>query len=240
VLNFSVLDGWWLEGYRKGAGWALTEDRTYENQGFQDELDAQTIYSMFENEIIPLYYKRDENNIPVDWIQYIKKCIAEIAPEYTTKRMIDEYKDRFYTKMYERVTKIKDNDYEILKDVAKWKQKILASWDKIEVVSVDAPSTPKHKYLSGENYHVEVALDLKDLFEEKICVELVVRASLDAQKPGPIRTEQLILDRKVDSLAFYRLDLVLNDPGIFDFGLRMYACNDNLPHRQDFNYVKWI
>ncbi|PCH69478.1 MAG: alpha-glucan phosphorylase [Bacteroidales bacterium] len=240
VLNFSVLDGWWLEGYREGAGWALTEDRTYENQGFQDELDAQTIYSMFENEIIPLYYKRDENNIPVDWIQYVKKCIAEIAPEYTTKRMIDDYKDRFYTKMYQRVTEVKENNYEILKDVAKWKQKILASWDKIEVVSVDAPSTPKHKYLSGENYHVEVALDLKDLVEEKICVELVVRAAMDAQKPGPIRTEQLILDRKVDSLAFYRLDLVLNDPGIFDFGLRMYACNDNLPHRQDFNYVKWI
>ncbi len=240
VLNFSVLDGWWLEGYREGAGWALTEERTYENQAFQDELDAQTIYSMFENEIIPLYYKRDKNNIPVDWIQYVKKCIAEIAPEYTTKRMIDNYKDRFYTKMFQRVTKLRESNYQISKDIVKWKQKILASWDKIEVVSVDAPSTPKHKYLSGENYHVEVALDLKDLIEEKICVELVVRASMNPQKPGAIRTEQLILDRKVDSLAFYRLDLELNDPGIFDFGLRMYACNDNLPHRQDFNYVKWI
>lgn len=240
VLNFSVLDGWWLEGYREGAGWALSEERTYENQDFQDELDAQTIYSMFENEIIPLYYKRDENNIPVDWIQYIKKCIAEIAPEYTTKRMIDDYKDRFYTNMYQRVTKTKENDYKILKDVVKWKQKILISWEKIEVVSVDAPSTPKHKYLSGQNYHVEVALDLKDLVEEKICVELVIRASMDTQNTGPIRTEQLVMDHKVDSLAFYRLDLVLNDPGIFDFGLRMYPYNDNLPHRQDFNYVKWI
>jgi phosphorylase/glycogen(starch) synthase len=240
VLNFSVLDGWWLEGYRKGAGWALPDARTYENQSFQDELDAQTIYSMFENEIIPLYYKRDKNDIPVDWIQYIKKCIAEIAPEYTTKRMIDDYKDRFYSKMYRRVLKIRENDYEMAKEMAKWKQKILASWDKIEVVAVDAPSTPKHKYLSDENYHVEVALDLKDLIDENICVELVMRATLDAQKPGPIRTVPLLLDRKVDSLAFYRLDLVLNDPGIFDFGLRMYACNDNLPHRQDFNYVKWI
>jgi len=238
VLNFSVLDGWWLEGYREGAGWALTDDRTYENQSFQDELDAQTIYSMFENEIIPLYYKRDENNIPVDWIQYIKKCIAEIAPEYTTKRMIDDYKNRFYSAMYQRVLKMRENNYELAKDVAGWKQKILAVWDKIEVVSVDAPSTPKHKYLSGENYHVEVALDLKDLIDEDICVELVVR--MDNQKPGPIRTEKLQLEKKLDSLAFYRLDLELNDPGIFDFGLRMYACNPNLPHRQDFNYVKWI
>lgn len=240
VLNFSVLDGWWLEGYREGAGWALTEDRTYDNQGFQDELDAQTIYSMFENEIIPLYYDRNENDIPVAWIQYVKKCIAEIAPEYTTKRMIDDYKDRFYNKMYERVLKLKENDYQISKDVAVWKQKILNAWDQIEVVSVDTPSTSKHKYLSGEKYHIEVALDLKELIDENICVELVLRTAMDNQKPGPIRTEQLVFDRKVDTLAFYRLDLDLSDPGIFDFGLRMYAYNSALPHRQDFNYVKWI
>ena len=240
VLNFSVLDGWWLEGYREGAGWALTENRTYDNQGFQDELDAQTIYSMFENEVIPLYYDRDKNDIPVAWIQYVKKCIAEIAPEYTTKRMIDDYKDRFYNKMHKRVLKLKENDYQISKDVAAWKQRILNGWDQIEVVSVDTPSTPKHKYQSGEKYHLEVALDLKGLIDESIGVELVLRTAMDNQKPGPIRTEQLIFDRKVDTLAFYRLDLELNDPGIFDFGLRMYAYNSELAHRQDFNYVKWI
>lgn len=240
VLNFSVLDGWWLEGYKEGAGWALTDQRTYENQAFQDELDAQTIYSMFENEIIPLYYKRNENNIPIDWIQYVKKCIAEIAPDYTTKRMIDDYKDRYYEKMFDRVKKIRRNNFAMAKSTAAWKQKILSGWDEIEIVSVDAPSTPKHKYQAGQNYHVEVALDLKELINEEICVELVIRASMDLHKQGPIHTEKLRLERKVDTLAFYHLDLELNDPGIFDFGLRMYACNPSLPHRQDFNYVKWI
>ncbi|MCU4157347.1 alpha-glucan family phosphorylase [Carboxylicivirga sp. A043] len=240
VMNFSVLDGWWLEGYRKGAGWALTEKRTYENQGYQDELDAQTIYSMFENEIVPLFYKRDKNNIPVDWVKYIKNCIADIAPDYTTKRMMDDYKERFYEPMYKRVKKVRLNDYQIAKDLAAWKQKLLASWDKIEVVSVDAPSTPKHKYLSGEAYHMEVALDLKELIEENICVELVIRSSAEEQNAGPITTQKFDQVRQVDTLAFYELDLELLDPGIFDFGVRVYACNPSLPHRQDFSYVKWI
>ncbi|RUT79961.1 alpha-glucan family phosphorylase [Ancylomarina longa] len=240
VLNYSVLDGWWLEGYREGAGWSLTDKRTYENQAFQDELDAQTIYSMFENEIIPLYYKRDENNIPVDWVKYIKNCIAEIAPDYTTKRMIDDYKERYYAPLFERVKDIRSSNYELAKSTAAWKRKILSGWEQIEVVSVDAPSTPKHKYLSGEAYHVEVALDLKGLIEEEICVELVIRTAMNGVAAGPIRSVKLEQKRKVDSLAFYQLDLDLEDPGIFDFGLRMYACNPNLPHRQDFNYVKWI
>ncbi|WP_430809603.1 MULTISPECIES: alpha-glucan family phosphorylase [unclassified Carboxylicivirga] len=240
VMNFSVLDGWWLEGYRKGAGWALTEKRTYENQDYQDELDAQTIYSMLENEIVPLFYKRDENNIPHDWVKYIKNCIAEIAPDYTTKRMMDDYKKRYYAPMYERILKLRQNSFEQVKSIAAWKQKVLSAWDTIEVVSVDAPSTPKHKYLSGESYHLEVALDLKTLIEENICVELVIRTSSDNHQKTPITTRKFKQKRKVDTLAFYELDLELQDPGIFDFGLRVYACNKALPHRQDFNYVKWI
>jgi phosphorylase/glycogen(starch) synthase len=240
VMNFSVLDGWWLEGYREGAGWALTDTRTYENQSFQDELDAQTIYSMFENEIIPLFYKRDEKNIPVDWVKYIKNCISEIAPDYTTKRMMDDYKERFYSPLFNRVKRLRDGNYEEAKATAAWKQKILAGWDQIDVVSVDAPSTPKHKYSSGESYHVEVALDLKELIDEEISVELVIRTSNDNEVTGPIRTVSLQKVRKVDTLCFYHLDLDLKDPGVFDFGIRMFACNPNLPHRQDFNYVKWI
>ncbi|TRX62509.1 alpha-glucan family phosphorylase [Carboxylicivirga sp. M1479] len=240
VMNFSVLDGWWLEGYRKGAGWALTEKRTYENQAYQDELDAQTIYSMFENDIVPLFYKRDENNIPVDWVKYIKNCIADIAPDYTTKRMMDDYKERFYEPMFKRLKKVRLNDYEMAKSITQWKQRILNSWDKIEVVSVDAPSTPKHKYLSGESYHMEVALDLKDLIDENICVELVIRTTANDEESGPITTEKFSQVRKVDSLAFYELDLELEDPGVFDFGFRVYACNPTLAHRQDFSYVKWI
>ena len=91
VLNLSVLDGWWLEGYREGAGWALTEKRTYDNQAYQDQLDAATIYSLLENEILPLYYARNSKGYSAGWVKTIKNSIAHIAPHYTMKRQLDDY-----------------------------------------------------------------------------------------------------------------------------------------------------
>lgn len=240
VLNFSVLDGWWLEGYKKEAGWAITEKRTYENQALQDQLDAKTIYSIFENDIIPIFYCRENGAIPVEWIQYIKKCIAKIAPHYTCKRMIDDYADKFYSNMFKNVRKQKENNYQLAKDIVKWKQHILSHWNNIEVISVDAPNTLKKQYIASDNYNIEVVLDLKELINDSICVELVMRSSIDPENLGEIQTRKLVLDKKINSLAFYKLNLHLDDAGVFDFGLRMYAENTNLAHRQDFNYVKWI
>ncbi|KAB6292019.1 glycosyltransferase family 1 protein, partial [Bacteroides xylanisolvens] len=91
VVNFSVLDGWWLEGYREGAGWALTEKRTYQNQEHQDQLDAATIYSILETEILPLYYARNKKGYSEGWIKVVKNSIAQIAPHYTMKRQLDDY-----------------------------------------------------------------------------------------------------------------------------------------------------
>ena len=91
VVNLSVKDGWWLEGYREGAGWALTEKRTYQNQGYQDQLDAATIYGLLENEIIPLYYNKDKKGVSKGWCKVIKNSIAKIAPHYTMKRQLDDY-----------------------------------------------------------------------------------------------------------------------------------------------------
>ncbi len=239
VLNFSVLDGWWLEGYRKGAGWALTEKRTYENQAFQDELDAQTIYSMFENEIIPLFYDRNKDGVPEKWVQYIKNCIAQIAPHYTTKRMMDDYKERYYYPMYKRVEAIKPNNYQVAKDVAAWKKEVLAGWEQIEVVAVDTPSTLKKKYQSGEKYHIEVTLDLKELINTDIRVEMVLRSVINGEESKIISFDVPCV-KSEGTLAFYHHDLELENPGIFDFGLRIYPHNENIPHRQDFNYVRWI
>ncbi len=76
VVNLSVLDGWWVEGYREGAGWALPEKRTYQNQGYQDQLDAATIYSLLENEIAPLYFNKNQDGYSEDWVKVVKNSIA--------------------------------------------------------------------------------------------------------------------------------------------------------------------
>ncbi|KAA6313284.1 Glycogen phosphorylase, partial [termite gut metagenome] len=110
VLNFSVLDGWWLEGYREGAGWALTEKRSYQNQEHQDQLDAATIYTLLETEILPLFYARGKKGYSEGWIKCIKKSISDIAPHYTMKRQLDDYFNKFYNKQAKRFKTLSANN----------------------------------------------------------------------------------------------------------------------------------
>ena len=113
VLNFSVLDGWWYEGYRfdEKAGWALTDKRTFTDQTQQDKLDAATIYSMLENEIVPLYFAKNSKGYSPEWIQYIKGSIGHIAPHFTMKRQLDDYIARFYTPEARRAATLKADNY---------------------------------------------------------------------------------------------------------------------------------
>jgi len=242
VLNFSVLDGWWYEGYKEGAGWALTDKRVYENQQYQDELDAANIYNILENEIIPLYYDVDKNGIPVKWVEYIKNSIAHIAPDYTTKRMLDDYREKFYNKQYKRVLRIKDNDYEGAAKVAEWKRRVAAGWDKIEVISVDMPDIVKRELGVGDKYVVNVVLDKKDLQDVEIGLEMVfTEGSVD--NPDNIRmisAEPFKLVEEKDGKAYYTIQHKLKRSGLYNFGIRMIPVHDALPHKQDFGVMRWI
>jgi len=247
VMNFSVLDGWWVEGYREQAGWALPQEKTYENQEFQNELDAETIYKVLENEIVPLFYKRNEAGIPVDWIQYIKKCIAQIAPHFTTKRMIDDYQSRFYGKLATRYQNMRANDYEMAKEMASWKKRVSRAWQGIEAVSVDFPLT-SGAYISGEKYTGLITLDLKELDYKQVGVELLVTDIIPAnslvnQDDSAVKivsATELELVKHEHNLAYYRVEFTPPKPGLFNYGLRVFPKHKNLPHRQDFAYVKWI
>ena len=172
VVNLSVLDGWWLEGYREGAGWALTEKRTYKNQGYQDQLDAATIYGLLENEIIPLYYNKGEKNYSEGWIKVIKNSIAQIAPHYTMKRQLDDYYDKFYCKEAKRFHKLESNNYSLAKEIAQWKETVAERWDSINVVSkeTDIPSTGM---VTGETYKVRYVIDEQGL-NDAVGLEVVV------------------------------------------------------------------
>ena len=168
VLNFSVLDGWWYEGYRKGAGWALTDKRTYDNQEYQDKLDAVTIYNTLENEIIPLYFAKNAKGYSPEWIQTIKNSIAQITPHYTTKRMMDDYFERFYNKQAERSALLKADGFEKAKEIAAWKEKVEQSWDSIELVSINLPEKLTHNPQVGEDYNISVVIDVKQALEKGI------------------------------------------------------------------------
>jgi starch phosphorylase len=241
VLNLSVLDGWWYEGYREGAGWALTDKSTYDNQTYQDELDASTIYSMLENEIIPLYYARNSNGYSVEWVQYIKKSMAEIAPHYTTKRMMDDYFDRFYNKLAKRSTLLHENNYAKAKEIVRWKEETASKWDHFEVVKLEFNPNQMMDYnSSNKEVYGSIVIDRKDL-ECDLAVECVVVDLVPPdQQPVFVESYQFDLVKTEGSLLYFETRKALNDPGSHQYGLRVYPVNHDLPHRMDFAYVRWI
>ncbi|MEA4851249.1 MAG: alpha-glucan family phosphorylase [Paludibacter sp.] len=240
VLNFSVLDGWWLEGYVKGAGWALTEKRTYENQEHQDQLDAATIYSILENEIIPLYFKKEEQGYSPEWIQYIKNSIAQITPRYTTKRMIDDYIEKFYTKLASRSAVLKENKFEKAKEIAAWKATMAQGWDAIEVINANFPEKLIHNPQVGEDYQLDVVLDVKDLKYKGVGVEMVVTRSGENNKDILYDVEELQLVKSEGTKLYFNIDYQMNRAGSFKYAFRMFPKNEDLPHRMDFCFVRWI
>jgi len=240
VLNFSVLDGWWYEGYREGAGWALTEKRTYDNQQFQDQLDAATIYSMLENEIIPLYYAKNSKGYSPEWVQYIKNSFAQIAPHYTTKRMFDDYNERFYSKLADRSKGLIENNYAKAKELAAWKEDVAAHWDGIEVVSVKYDdSIRNHGIEVGDVISAEIVID-KHKVNGDLGAEVVQMRTDPATNVDSIKVLPMNLDKQEGSKLYFSMKVIASQPGNFKFGFRIYPNNKDIAHRMDFAYVKWV
>ena len=240
VVNFSVLDGWWLEGYREGAGWALTEKRTYQNQEHQDQLDAATIYSILETEILPLYYARNKKGYSEGWIKVVKNSIAQIAPHYTMKRQLDDYYSKFYCKLAKRFQTLAANDNAKAKEIAAWKEEVVAKWDAIEIVSCDKVEDLKNGDIeSGKEYTITYVIDEKGL-NDAVGLELVTTYTTADGKQHVYSVEPFSVIKKEGNLYTFQVKHSLSNAGSFKVSYRMFPKNPELPHRQDFCYVRWF
>ena len=238
VVNLSVLDGWWLEGYREGAGWALTEKRTYQNQGYQDQLDAATIYGLLENEIIPLFYNKNKKGYSEGWVKVIKNSIAQIAPHYTMKRQLDDYYSKFYCKEAARFKKLSADNNKLAKDIAQWKEAVAERWDAINVVSSnwDIPATGA---MTGVEYTVKFVVNEQGL-DDAIGMEIVSVNTDDNGEERIFSVRPLEVVGKEGNNYTFEGKLELSNAGNYKTAVRMFPKNANLPHRQDFCYVKWF
>ena len=239
VVNLSVLDGWWVEGYREGAGWALDEKRTYQNQEYQDKLDAATIYGLLENEIIPMYYKKNKKGYSEKWIHVIKNSIATIAPHYTMKRQLDDYFDKFYNRQAKRSAELLANNNELAKKISLWKEAVAERWDGIHVVSKET-SFLENGGETGMKYKITYVIDEQGL-DDAVGLELV---SLNNEQSDSERevysTHQFKMVKREGNLFTFEAEIEPSNAGTYRSCVRMYPKNDLLPHRQDFAYVKWL
>ncbi len=241
VLNFSVLDGWWYEGYRfaENAGWALTDKRTYTDQAQQDKLDAATIYSMLENEIVPLYFKKNYKGFSPEWIQYIKRSIGRIAPHFTMKRQLDDYISRFYEPEARRCHALAAHNFKEAREIVEWKENFASRWNGIQVLGSEfTESNAQGAARTGDRFDVCCTVNTNGL-GDSLGVELVMYKDKDGVSTYSGRKDLVITGHEGD-IYHYELKDQMKEAGVFRYSLRMYPKNDRLPHRQDFAYVRWF
>ena len=240
VMHFSVLDGWWVEGYQPGCGWALPLERTYDDQNYQNELDAATIYATIENEIAPIYYKvNPETGRSSEWIGYIKNTIAKVASNFTTNRMLEDYCKQYYVPQSERYERISADDNKIAREIAVWKDQVRAEWNNIRIVSYARPDS-SYVLSIDDPLKGEVVLDLGRLKPEDIGVEMVFASADDKGKLHIRDIFELQLEETNGAVATYRTTVLPERTGMYQVGTRIYPKNPELPHRQDFPLVKWL
>jgi len=236
TLHFSVLDGWWVEGYQPEAGWALTNEITYEDNTLQDDLDAEIIYSILEQEVIPAFYDRNKNDIPENWVRMMKNSIASIAPHFVTSRMLNDYTVRFYNKLYQRTRKLAEDDFELAKRISSWKKRIKRAWNNINVLECSVLANGSDAFEMDHMYEGRIVLDLNEISPTDVGVEMVLTENGERL----IGIQEFKLEKtNADSVEF-KANISINQPGTFSYGIRIFAKNENLPHRQDINLVKWI
>jgi len=240
TIHFSVLDGWWVEGYHAFAGWALPKKRTYANQELQDDIDAETIYNMLEFEIIPAYYSKDESGIPREWTSYIKNTMVKVAPEFTSRRMLNDYIKKYYTKLWERNRRITADNYAIARELAAWKNKITKEWDDIEIVKYDLKDAAGLVYRSGHTYSTEIILDIKNIPQENVGVEMVVTRLLKNGEHAFFTSKEFKYVNRKKGRVIYSVEFQPEMAGTFFYGIRIYAKHPELPHRQDFCLLRWV
>lgn len=239
VMHFSVLDGWWVEGYVKDAGWALPQERTYDDYEYQNELDAATIYSTIENEIAPDYYDIDNTGRSSKWIGYIKNTVAMVASNFTTNRMLSDYCKQYYFPQSERYSRLVADEGKVAKEIAAWKKFVGEEWNNMRIVSYTQPNASYT--LSDKNkLESEVVIDLGRLKPEDIGVEMLL-TSTDAK--GQLHIQEVFNYEFVsyeNGVATFKTSVLPERTGMYEVGTRVYPKNAELPHRQDFPLVKWL
>ena len=193
---------------------------------------------MLENEIVPLYYNKDKNGISKGWCQVVKNSIAQIAPHYTMKRQLDDYYSKFYEKEAKRFKEISKNDNRLAKEIALWKETVAERWGAINVVSCewDFPATGAE---AGQKYTLKYVINEQGL-DDAIGLEKV---NIFVNKDGEERifsVEPLKMTGKDGNNYTFEATLAPTQFGQYKSAVRMYPKNKNLPHRQDFCYVKWL
>jgi phosphorylase/glycogen(starch) synthase len=156
------------------------------------------------------------------------------------KRQLDDYITKYYNSLFERSADMLTGNFELARHLASWKRHVLREWDNIQVISLNLPDSTQKPLILGESFRAEIVLDLAELSPEDIGIEILFGRKVNDEIKEPLLVSRMTLVKAERNIATYNIDIPFNQAGVYDFTLRLFPVNPELPHRQDFSIVKWI
>lgn len=241
VLNFSVLDGWWDEGYRPDGGWSLPKEARFADHEQQDALDSEMIYATFKNEIIPAYYNRGEDGMPHEWIARMKVALTGIGPEFTMRRQLNDYQSRYYEPLATQHEFIAGNHYQNARELVKWKNQIALLWPRIEVTKVEISDSGSAVRPLDKPINAAIELNFHGISAEHVEVSMIV---VHKDHDGHFLTNDAVMPMEHSTrnrhFDVYKCSFYPQRAGIFQFGFRILPKHPLLRKSSDFAIWRWI
>ena len=240
VPNCSILDGWWAEGFNGKNGWAIGEERAYQDQETQNQADADDLYDTLEHEIIPTFFDRGQDNVPHGWVAVMKEAIASCAPLFSMARQVQEYAERFYVPTELRNASFSTDGYEKARALAEWKQQVRASWNELSV-AVQGPRDAR--FGVGDKLEVVAEIYLGKLRPEDLEVELVLGRDNDweVEETGHVRLQRVERDvsGSYDNIVSFGGSWTVDHGGSMVYGVRVVPHHPNLATKYELGLVRW-
>lgn len=238
VLNLSVLDGWWGEGYDGGNGWAIKPAATALDQHLRDREEASTLYEILQDQVIPMYYRRGTSGYSPEWLKMAKRSIASLLPRFNASRMVHEYVSKFYLPASRQGRLFAENGFARARALASWKAHVRQGWPKVTARRLDAP---QRRIQFGDSLRVEVGVQLNGLAPGDVTVELLL--SHDGLDPDCGAARQELVSTGALTAAgehVFALELGPELCGKLDYRIRAYPCHELLTHPFELGLMLWV
>jgi starch phosphorylase len=237
VINLSILDGWWDEGYDGDNGFAIKPASPDLDPHRRDREEARTLYEILQDRVVPLYYARSNGGYSPEWIRIAKRSMASLLPRYDASRMLGEYVSKYYLPASRQGRKYSEAGYQVANTVAQWKAKVCAAWPGVSARRLD---TPKTRIQFGESVPVEIAVNLNGLSPSDVCVELLLARGL-REAPLVQHSHECASEGVLESGEYrYRLDLKPGLSGRLDYRIRVFPRHELLTHPFELGLMCWV
>ncbi len=241
VINFSILDGWWCEGYNGNNGWVIGDETEFDNENSQDNIDSESIYDTLEEKIIPLFYKVNDKGIPVEWVKLMKNSIKSLSWNYSTDRMVKEYTERMYLPAMAGAAKMTQDYCNPARGLSAFEEHMKYNWSQVQLIAERNMSDLKnYKSNSGHELALSVNTQLGAIDPSNVQVEIYYGTLENGKIVNAQAVEMTCSEKLNEGLYRYTISLNISDGGEYAYTFRATPRHPDLINRFDMGLIRWV